>query len=114
MGDNYLSLSVEEEINGPDGDKWKEAIQLEINTVLKKDSWELVTSPGNRNIITNKWALTKKFDAHGVLLQLKARLVVHDFSQVQGIDFNDKFAPTLKLVPLQLIFARFVGLNLDS
>ena len=35
MGDNYLSLSVEEEINGPDGDKWKEAMQLEIDALLK-------------------------------------------------------------------------------
>ena len=34
MGDNYLSLSVEEEINGPDGDKWKEAMQLEIDALL--------------------------------------------------------------------------------
>ena len=57
--------------------------------------------------------LTKKFDAHGVLLRLKARLVARGFSQVQGIDFNDTFAPMLKVVPLRLIFAISVGLNLE-
>jgi hypothetical protein len=38
-GDNYLSLSVEEEINGPDMDKWKEAMQQEIDALLK--NWHL-------------------------------------------------------------------------
>jgi hypothetical protein len=112
MGDNYLSLSVEEEINGPDGENWKEAMQLEINALLKNGTWDLITPPSDRNIITNKWVLTKKFDAHGVL-RLKARLVARGFSQVQGIDFNDTFAPTLKIVPLRLIFAISVGLNLE-
>jgi hypothetical protein len=57
--------------------------------------------------------LTKKFDAHGVLLQLKARLVVRGFSQVHGIDFNDTFAPTLKVMPRRLIFAISARLNLE-
>ena len=113
IGANYLSLSVEEEINGPDGDKWKEAMQLEIDALLKNGTWDLVPPPSDRNIITNKWVLTKKFDAHGVLLRLKARLVARGFSQVQGIDFNDTFAPTLKVVPLRLIFAISAGLNLE-
>ena len=68
LDDNDFSLSAEEAIHGVDSVKWKEAVQLEIDALLKNDTWELVTPPENRNIISNIWVLTKKFDSQGVLL----------------------------------------------
>ena len=60
-----------------------------------------------------KWILTKKFDAQRVLIRHKARLVARGFSQIQGLDFTDTFAPTLKAVPRRFRFSISVGLNLE-
>ena len=108
-----FSLSAEEAIHGPDNVKWKEAMQLEIDALLKNDTWELITPPENRNIISNKWVLTKKFDSQGALLRHKARLVAQGFSQVPGLDFTATFAPTLKAVSLRFMFAISAGLKLE-
>ena len=54
LDDDDFSFSVEEAIHGPNSVKWKEAMQLEIDTLLKNDTWELVTPRENRNIISKK------------------------------------------------------------
>ena len=68
LDNDDFSLSAEEAIHGLDSVKWKEAMQLEIDTLLKNDTWELVKPLENGNIILNKWVLTKKFDSQGALL----------------------------------------------
>ena len=49
-----FSLSAEEAIHGPESVKWKEAMQIEIDVLLKNDTWKLVTPLENRNVISNK------------------------------------------------------------
>ena len=73
----------------------------------------LVPQPNGKNIISCKWVLTKKFDSNGKLDRLKAHLVAKGFTQIHGIDYKDTFAPTLKMVPMRLIFSITVGLNLE-
>ena len=113
LDDNDSSLSAEEAIYGLDSVKCKEAMQLEIDALLKNKTWELVTPPENRNIISNKWVLTKKVDSQGVLLRHKARLVARGFSQILGLDFTATFAPTRKAAPLRFMFAISASLNLE-
>ena len=47
LDNDDFSPSAEEAIHGPDSVKWKEAMQLEIDTLLKNDTWELVKPPEN-------------------------------------------------------------------
>ena len=39
LDDNDFSLSAEEAIHGLDSVKWKEAMQLEIDALLKNETW---------------------------------------------------------------------------
>ena len=90
-----------------------EPTRSKLNSLIKKNTWDSVPLPSDRRIVTNNWVLTKKYDANGVLLRLKARLVARGFIQVHGLDFTDTFAPTLKSTPLRLLFALIVGLNFE-
>jgi hypothetical protein len=113
ISDSSFPLSVADAIKGPDGVKWIEAMQSELNSLIRNNTWDLVPRPGDRRIISNKWVLTKKYDANGVLLRFKARLVARGFTRVPGLDFTDTFAPTLKSTPRRLLFALTAGLNLE-
>ena len=113
ISDSSFPLSVSKAINGPNGEKWKEAMRSELNSLIKNNTWDLVPLPSDHRIVSNKWVLTKKYDANGVLLRFKVRLVDRGFTQVPGLDFTNTFAPTLKSTPLRLVFALTTGLNLE-
>ena len=59
---------------------------------MRNGTWTLVPRPKNRNVISSKWVLTKKKDAHGVVMRCKARVVARGFSQIPGVYFKETFA----------------------
>mgnify|MGYP000385546506 FL=1 len=108
-----ITLTPKVALNGPESDMWKVAMQTEMDALTRNGTWTLVPRPNNRNIVSSKWVLTKKKDAHGVVTRYKARVVARGFSQIPGVDFKDTFAPTLKMVPLRTMLALSAGLNLE-
>ena len=105
--------SVRDALQSPERLQWQVAMQAEIDALEKNGTWSLVPRPNGKNIISCKWVLTKKFDSNGKLDRLKARLVARGFTQIHGIDYKDTFAPTLKMVPMRLIFSITASLNLE-
>lgn len=60
---------------GPYKDEWQKAIQLEYDTLMERNTWELVALPPGRQAIGVKWLLKVKTNAKGELEKFKARLV---------------------------------------
>ena len=59
---------------------------------------EIVPRPTvNHNVIGTKWIFKNKQDAHGIIIHNKARLVAQGYSQVEGIDYGETFAPVARL-----------------
>ena len=54
-----------------------------------------------------------KYYLDGSLNKFKARLVVRGFSQVQGVDFEQTFAPTVKFDSLRLFLAIVAVRNIE-
>ena len=77
-------------------DEWKEAMQEEYNYLMKNDTWELITLPEGKNLVSCKWTYKTKFTLDGEIKRYKARLVAHGFSQEEGIDYTETFALLLK------------------
>jgi hypothetical protein len=46
-----------------------------------------------------------KRDENGAIVKHKARLVVRDFVQQEGINFDDTFAPVARMESVRLLFA---------
>lgn len=61
--------------------KWKNAMQIEYDALIKNKTWELVPPPHNRNIINCRWIYKLKYDPQGNIDKYKERLMAKGFSQ---------------------------------
>jgi hypothetical protein len=55
------------------------------------------------NVTGCKWVLKKKYNSDGSVAKYKARLVCKGFTQMEGIDYHETFAPTLKMKSLRIM-----------
>uniref|UniRef100_A0A2N9GX95 Uncharacterized protein n=1 Tax=Fagus sylvatica TaxID=28930 RepID=A0A2N9GX95_FAGSY len=85
--------------------KWRNAMNEEIKAIKKNDTWELTTLPHGKKAIGVKWVYKMKKNAKGEVERYKARLVVKGYSQQQGIDYDEVFAPVARLETIRLLIA---------
>ena len=57
------------------------------------------------NVIGTKWIFKNKNDANGIVIRHKARLVAQGYSQVEGIDYGETFAPVARLESIRMLLA---------
>src|SRR6266498_5803125 len=84
---------------------WVMAIQDELNNFTRNKVCELVERPKGKNVIGTKWVFKNKEDEYGVMVRNKARLVAKGFSQVEGLDFGETFAPVARLEAIRILLA---------
>ncbi|KAK1615955.1 hypothetical protein QYE76_021472 [Lolium multiflorum] len=85
---------------------WVEAMHEELNNFKRNKVWTLVEKPkGCRNVIGTKWIFKNKQDEFGNIVRNKARLVAQGFSQVEGIDFGETYAPVARLESIRILLA---------
>jgi len=76
---------------------WHAAMQSEMDAVVKNRTWELADLPRGHRAITLKWVFKLKRDEVGAIVKHKARLVARGFVQLEGVDFDDAFAPMARM-----------------
>ena len=77
----------------------------EYNSLQKNDTWELVNLPPGRKLVKCKWVFKTKFVVDWSPLTYNARVFNMGFYQVQGIDYNDTFAPVETMNSIRLVLA---------
>ena len=77
----------------------------EIKAIKKNDTWELATLPIGKKTIGVKVVYNLKKNAKGEIERYKARLVVKGYSQRQGIDYDEVFAPVACLETIRLLIS---------
>ena len=102
----FLSQSepkkVEEALQDAD---WITAMQEELNEFERNQVWTLVPRPKNRSIVGTKWVFRNKTDSEGIITRNKARLVAKGYSQQEGIDYDETFAPVARLEAIRIFLA---------
>ena len=66
-------------------------------------TFDIVPRPANANVITCKWVYKTKQKADGTIERYKARVVARGCSQIEGVDYQEVFAPTAKFTTIRLI-----------
>ena len=79
-------------------------MQEELNNFTRNEVWHLVPRP-NQNVVGTKWVFRNKQDEHGVVTRNKARLVAKGYSQVEGLDFGETYAPVARLESIRILLA---------
>ena len=77
----------------------------EYATLMKNNTWNLVPLPPGRTSIKCRWVYDIKPGYEGVPERYKARLVALGCSQKPGLEFNQTYAPVVKLSTLRIILA---------
>ncbi|GKC50818.1 putative ribonuclease H-like domain-containing protein [Tanacetum coccineum] len=92
-------------------DSWVQAMQEELLQFKLQQVWVLVDLPHGMKVIGTKWFYRNKRDKRGVVVRNKARLVAQGYTQEEGINYDEVFAPVARIeaIRLFLAFASFMG-----
>src|SRR4051812_46097873 len=101
--------SVDHALEDPD---WIIAMQEELNQFTRNDVWDLVPRPDGFNIIGTKWVFRNKLSEKGEVIRNKARLVAQGYSQQEGIDYTETFAPVARLESIRLLISFATNITL--
>jgi hypothetical protein len=69
----------------------------ELHQFTRNDVWTLVPRPSDHNVIGTKWIFKNKSNKHGTVIRNKARLIAQGCTQIEGVDFDETFAPIAHL-----------------
>jgi hypothetical protein len=98
---SFKPFKVEDALRDPD---WMMAMQEELNNFKRNEVWCLVGRL-RQNVVGTKWVFCNKQDEHGVVKRNKAWLVAKGYSQVEGLDFDETFAPVARLESIHMLLA---------
>jgi hypothetical protein len=77
----------------------------ELHQFSRNDVWTLVSRPSDQNIIGTKWIFKNKSVEHGTVIRNKARLVAQGYTKIEGIDFDETFAPVAHLESIIILLS---------
>ena len=119
---NYASLAttdsdepknITEAFNSKNGKQWRHATDDEYNSLIKNNTWELVDLPDQKNVVGCKWLFKLKRNADGSVSRYKSRLVAQGFTQQEGEDYDEIFAPVAKYNSIRSVLAIANQLDMD-
>lgn len=91
-----LPRMYQEAVSGANGDEWLAACKKEIEMLTRLKVWDEVRLPAGQRAVSSKWVFAEKTNLGGEVIKRKSRFVVRGFTQKEGVDFTDTFAPTAK------------------
>ncbi|GJX76989.1 putative ribonuclease H-like domain-containing protein [Tanacetum coccineum] len=80
-------------------------MQEELLQFKLQEVWTLVDLPNGRRAIGTKWVFRNKKDERGIVIRNKARLVAQEYTQEEGIDYDELFAPIARIEVIRLFLA---------
>jgi Reverse transcriptase (RNA-dependent DNA polymerase) len=89
----------------PDWPKWEEVMIDELGQLKHAETWEPIEKPKEVNVIGSKWVYRVKKNSAGEIDKYRARLVAQRYSQIPGIDYDDMFAPIVKMSSIRVVLS---------
>ena len=77
----------------------------EYDSIMKKQVWEVVPRPQGKKVVGSRWIYKVKHAADGSMDKYKACFVENKFSQKEGIDYEETFAPVARYSSIRTIIS---------
>ena len=77
----------------------------ELFQFQRNDFWTLVPRLKGEHIIGIKWIFRNKTDKKGNVIRNKAHLVAQGYSQMEGVDYDETFAPVACIESIRILLA---------
>ena len=112
----YLASAAEEEskqspqsaweaLRGEHKEEWKLAMDSEMASLRENGVYELVDRPKGKKVVKSKWVFRVKKNERGEIEKYKARVVAKGYSQVEGVDYDQTFSPTVRFESIRQMVA---------
>ena len=88
-----------------DSELWLEAMKSEMESMEINHVWTLVDIPEGIKPIGCKWIFKRKRGTDGKVETYKSHLVVKEYHQCYGIDYDETFSPVAMLKSIQIMLA---------
>nr|GEU70069.1 retrovirus-related Pol polyprotein from transposon TNT 1-94 [Tanacetum cinerariifolium] len=108
---NTQSISINMIPNGDEATEalkdvdWVSPMQEELDQFARLKVWRLVPRPKGKSAIKTKWIFKNKKDESSLVIRNNARLVAVGYSQQEGIDYDETFAPVARIEAIRLFLA---------
>nr|GEZ26940.1 hypothetical protein [Tanacetum cinerariifolium] len=90
---------------------WVSEMQEELDQFARLKVWRLIPRPEGKFVIKTKWIFKNEKDESSLVIRNKARLVAVGYSQQEGIDYDETFAPVARIEAIRLFLAYAVHKN---
>ena len=94
-----------EAVHSRDFDKWQEDMRSKMESMYSNQVWNLVDPPQGIVSIICKWIYKRKIGVDGKVETYKARLVVKEYRQRQGVDYDETFSTMAMIKAIQILLA---------
>lgn len=98
---NSDPVTYNQAISQSELDNWIASMNKEISDLEAMNVWEEFPLPPGQHALGTKWVYKSKTGLTGELLIYKFRLCAQGFSQIEGLDYLETYAPTGRLSTLQ-------------
>jgi hypothetical protein len=83
--------------------EWVDAMTKEYQSIMKNEVWEIIPRPKNKDVVSSRWLFKIKHATDGSIEKYKEIFVSHGFSQKEGIDYEETFAPMARYTLIKTI-----------
>ena len=97
--------SFSDAMRQPDAKLWWDTFCDEIKAIIARKIWSLVRLPRGIYALPLRWVCQIKHDATNVFEKYKSCIVVKGFAQEAELDFDQMFAPVIRIDSIRTLFA---------
>ena len=94
-------LTYNNAIECPNTNLWLDTMAIELNMFKEISLYQEVKAPPDCKIINSKWVFKIKRGPNGEINKYKAHLIMKGYTQVEGLNYTDTFAPVTKFTTIR-------------